>query len=151
MGLLTSAPYLVTVDAASLARIARLVAVAPIFAKYYTSAMNASVAKVMQESKNAAAESFGHSPSGYIPTGYLMKAITGHVESPWRGVVGVGQEVPYARRREFGFSGMTDSLGRFYPNDPGAFYLHTGLQRSQAFIGTAFTAATELAIRDIII
>ena len=145
MGLLSEAPYLVTVDAASLARIARLVAVAPIFAKYYTSAMNASVAKVMQESKNAASESFMN------PTGTLMRGITGHVESPWRGVVGVGQEVPYARRREFGFSGMTDSLGRYYPSDPGAFYLHTGLQRSQAFISSAFTAATELAIRDVII
>ena len=29
---------------------------------------------------------------------------------------------PYAWRRDRGFSGMTDSLGRFYPHDPGIYY-----------------------------
>ena len=30
---------------------------------------------------------------------------------------------PYAFRRNYGFSGMTDSLGRFFPSDPGIAYM----------------------------
>jgi hypothetical protein len=39
----------------------------------------------------------------------------------------VGSDLPYARRRNFGFSGRTDSLGRTYRNDPGAFYAQRAL------------------------
>jgi hypothetical protein len=145
MGLLSDAPYVVSLDAASLARMRRLLMTGPIFARYYQAAMNSCVAKVVQESKTAASEAFRK------PTGKLMGGITGQAQSPWRGVVGVGQQVPYARRREFGFSGMTDALGRYYNLDPGAFYLHTGLQRAQPYIRTTFFAATELAMRDVII
>lgn len=35
---------------------------------------------------------------------------------------------PYARRRNEGFSGMTDSLGRFYAHDPGAFFMDSGFE-----------------------
>lgn len=139
MGVLSTAPYVMSFDAASLMRLSRLMATAPIFARYYAAAMNASVAKVISESKQRAP----------VLTGTLRRGITGRTESPWRGVVGVGQQVPYARRREFGFSGMTDALGRFYPHDPGSFYLHGGLDASQPFIRTAFFTATELALRDI--
>lgn len=41
----------------------------------------------------------------------------------------ITSDSPYARRRNEGFSGMTDSLGRFYANDPGAFYLDTGFSQ----------------------
>ena|SRR5450755_1678121 len=41
----------------------------------------------------------------------------------------VTSDLPYARRREEGFSGMTDSLGRFYPNDPGGFYMQQTLEQ----------------------
>lgn len=34
---------------------------------------------------------------------------------------------PAAWRRERGFSGMTDSLGRFYPHDPGIAYMEHSL------------------------
>ena len=39
----------------------------------------------------------------------------------------VGSELPYSRRREFGFTGRTDSLGRKYTNDPGAFYMQAAI------------------------
>jgi|SRR5579859_2375353 len=35
----------------------------------------------------------------------------------------VGSDLPYARRREFGFSGRTDSRGRYFSNDPGQIYV----------------------------
>ena len=41
----------------------------------------------------------------------------------------ITSEQPHARRRNEGFSGMTDSLGRFYANDPGAFYLDKGFSK----------------------
>lgn len=41
----------------------------------------------------------------------------------------VTSDVAWAHRREVGFSGQTDSLGRYYPNDPGGFYLQQTLQQ----------------------
>lgn len=41
----------------------------------------------------------------------------------------VTTDVIYGRRREMGFSGMSDSLGRFYPSDPGAFFVKTTLEQ----------------------
>lgn len=38
-----------------------------------------------------------------------------------------GSDLPYSRRREEGFSGRTDSRGRRYTNDPGAFYLKAAI------------------------
>ena len=37
---------------------------------------------------------------------------------------------PYGRRRELGFSGMTDSIGRYYPYDPGKPYLGPALENN---------------------
>ena len=145
MGLMSGGLFSMTFDAASLARMATLVNAAPIFAAAYQTAMGACVAKVVTESKNVASTSFAN------PTGTLMRGITGYVETPWRGIVGVGQQVPYARRREYGFSGMTDALGRTYTDDPGAMYLHQGLENSRTFIRSAFFGATQLAIREMIL
>lgn len=44
------------------------------------------------------------------PEGTLAKSIEPIVDSPFEVQVGVG--VPYGRRREYGFLGLTDSLGR---------------------------------------
>jgi len=52
---------------------------------------------------------------------------------------GAESDLPYARRREFGFSGRTDSLGRHYTNDPGAFYMRATLATVEDDIDTAFT------------
>lgn len=48
-----------------------------------------------------------------------------------------GSDLPYSRRREFGFSGKTDSLGRYYAHDPGAFYLQKTLQDLPSHVGDA--------------
>lgn len=60
------------------------------------------------------------------PTGQLADSISFRMASPMEAEVGVG--VPYGRRREYGFSGMTDALGRFYPYDPGKPYLGPALE-----------------------
>jgi hypothetical protein len=41
----------------------------------------------------------------------------------------VTSDLPYARRRELGFSGMTDVRGIFYAHDPGGFYMRDTLQQ----------------------
>lgn len=46
-------------------------------------------------------------------TSYFLPIMESHVTNA----------IPYALRREYGFSGMTDSLGRTYENDPGYLYL----------------------------
>lgn len=63
----------------------------------------------------------------------------------------IGSPEPHARRREFGFTGMTDSLGRFYPHDPGAFFMteaiadeNTLLDVAQAYIDAIYGAWNEL-------
>ncbi len=54
------------------------------------------------------------------PSGYLASTIHPVAESPYAIVVGV--DAPYGHRREFSFKGP-DSLGRYFPNDPAAYYL----------------------------
>ncbi len=54
----------------------------------------------------------------------------------------IGSDLPYARRREFGFSGMEDSLGRLYAVDPGGFYM----DRSVEYIGPIFRDNIEAAV-----
>jgi hypothetical protein len=51
-----------------------------------------------------------------------------------------GSDLPYSRRREFGFSGRTDSLGRYYANDPGAFYMQAVLQDLPTQINQALSS-----------
>ncbi len=142
------ASYTMTFDPATFARLRTLTRVAPIFTALSLAAMNACVNKVRTEAVMLApVGSFGAGNGRTGTGGTLRRGITGQVRSPWEGVVGVGHEVPYARRREFGFSGMTDALGRFYPNDPGAMYLHGGLDASRPFIVSAFRTAAQLAVQ----
>jgi Bacteriophage HK97-gp10, putative tail-component len=141
MGILSGFTVAFTPD--TLLRIARLAAVAPVFEAYYLTAMNACVNKVADEArKNATAN---------VRTGTLRRGIQGHVRSPWLGEVGVTNVVPYAHRREVGFSGQTDALGRYYPYDPGTFYLERGLRTSEPFIAAAFAGATTAGIRTLVI
>lgn len=144
MGILTSGIYSMTFDAASVARLGRLINAAPVFAAYYTTAMNACVNRVQTAAKQNAADGRFQNP-----TGNLMRGITGYVRSPWEGVVGVREAVPYARRRELGFVG-TDALGRTY-NDPGYFYLRDGLEDSRPFISATFRTSTQMAVASMII
>ncbi len=54
------------------------------------------------------------------PTGELAGLLAPVMVSPLE--VGITAGAPWSWRRERGFSGMTDSLGRFYPYDPAEPY-----------------------------
>lgn len=60
------------------------------------------------------------------PTGQLASTINEVIVTEYLAHINV--ESPYAWRRERGFSGMTDSLGRFYPHDPGVYYAQTTIE-----------------------
>ncbi len=78
------------------------------------------------------------------PTGTLAGSIYFHMLGATEAEVGVG--VPYGRRREYGFSGMTDALGRFYPNDPGKPYLEPALQEDLPLIQAKMELAVNSAL-----
>ena len=42
--------------------------------------------------------------------------------------------VPYSQRRNYGFSGRTDALGRFYPHDPGILWAENAAQLSIPYV-----------------
>lgn len=73
------------------------------------------------------------------PTGALADSIYFRVASPTEVDVAVG--VPYGRRREYGFSGMTDSLGRFYKNDPAKPYLQPSVDTVKGAVQDLIRAA----------
>ena len=55
------------------------------------------------------------------PTGNLEDSVGVEMQSEYMAYIGP-QDVAYSWRRDRGFSGMTDSLGRYFPNDPGIYY-----------------------------
>lgn len=59
------------------------------------------------------------------PTGTLASSIYFWVASPQEVDIAVG--VPYGRRRELGYSGCTDIIGRYFADDPGKPYLQNAL------------------------
>lgn len=150
------AAYSMTFTPASMARISRLIGAAPIFAEQHARAMASSVNLVKAEAIHRApvgTRPYTGGAPGLLGGGHgaLMRGINGYVRSPWLGEVGVISAVPYGHRRELGFSGMTDRLWRYYPNDPGAFYLQNGLRASEPAIAAAFNNAGRMAFRAIAI
>lgn len=55
-------------------------------------------------------------------------------------------DAPHAFRREYGFSGMTDSLGRYFPVDQGAYYMSITLQMNKTNVGKLFGTALDSAL-----
>lgn len=78
------------------------------------------------------------------PTGELADSITFYVPNPEEVAVTVG--VPWGHRREKGFSGKTDSLGRFYPYDPGKPYLVPALEQDEQAVLDLMSAAVNSAL-----
>jgi hypothetical protein len=58
----------------------------------------------------------------------------------------VFNDSPYAWRREEGFSGMTDSLGRYFPVDKGTYYMAITLQMNTTNVGKLFGTALDSAL-----
>lgn len=74
------------------------------------------------------------------PTGAFADSLYFYVVSPTEVAIAAG--VPYAQRLEYGFSGMTDALGRFYPYWPDYHWAQQALDEDQDLI--VFFLADEL-------
>jgi hypothetical protein len=78
------------------------------------------------------------------PTGRLASTIYFYVMSPTQVALVVAS--PYGRRREYGFSGMTDALGRFYPYDPAKPYLEPTLTEHEGDVLKIMEARVDTAL-----
>ncbi len=78
------------------------------------------------------------------PTGATSDSIGYQIVSPTEVDITVG--VPYGRRLEYGFSGMTDSLGRFFPYWPAEPYMQPALDEDRALIEEKMALAVENVI-----
>lgn len=83
-------------------------------------------------------------------TGELERHFAGEVLS-WNFPVIAGvmfNDSPYAWRRDRGFSGMTDSLGRFFPSDPGSYYMEKTLMADEDWIVARFKSGVRKALAE---
>ena len=102
-------------DPASLNQITQLVGFQGINSPEMQQAMGESGTLLQQAVQNAM--------NWQNPTGALEGSIEPVQDSPYE--IQVGSDLPYARRRDWGFDGA-DSLGRVY-HDEGAFYMERGM------------------------
>jgi len=131
----------VAFDAASLAAVARLAAFDGYFAMRMMDAGNASLERLEVNAQDYMWSTFMN------PTGPLEDSLERQMFSPWMGHVATN--MPYSRRRNWGFSGMTDSLGRFYPHDPGIEYMEQSIDISTPDIIGYYKTGIEQTILDL--
>lgn len=100
----------IRLDAASRRMLGRLQNYPSVLEPQLEFAMEHSVA-LLKDNATSFADSTFQNPSGQF-TGSLQTT----VDSPYQAQL--WSEEPYAQRLEYGFSGMTDALGRYYSNWP---------------------------------
>lgn len=66
------------------------------------------------------------------PTGALARSVGVDMVNEYMATV--GPTLAYSWRRDRGFSGMTDSLSRFYPLDPGIFYAELSIEDAATLV-----------------
>ncbi len=106
-------------DPSSMASIARLLSFDVMLEEEMAPANQEAIDIVTQAAQANTWTAFQH------PTGQLAGSLAGVLISPWEAAMTAG--VPWAWRRERGYSGMTDALGRFYPYDPAEPYAQPAL------------------------
>jgi hypothetical protein len=81
------------------------------------------------------------------PTGPLEDSLGFEMETPYQGWM--GSDSAYARRRNWGFSGMTDALGRYYANDPGIEYMEHAIEAATPDITGYYKTAINQTVLDL--
>lgn len=126
-----------SLDAASMANVEKLLEFDSLFEPAIHTAIDLSMDGII-----AAAQTYMWA-TFINPTGPLENAFEKNIE----GEIGIiSNPTIYAQRRNDGFSGQTDSLGRYYPYDPGIHYMEFALQISEPFVETTFAIETETAL-----
>lgn len=92
------------------------------------------VQAAMKSGGDALVEAMRNNMHWQNSTGALSDSLYPIQDSPYE--IRAGSNLPYAARRNWGFSGKTDSLGRLFVNDPGAYYAENGMaDASQPILG----------------
>jgi len=133
----------VSLDPASLARAQKMQNWQPVLEQNLILGINTSLG-TMQE------YAIGYCFSTFMnPQGGLEGAFGTQVQGgmPVTGVL--MNDAPQAWRREVGFSGKTDSLGRYYPSDPGIKYMANTLQANTQVIYQDVYVAAQAALTEL--
>lgn len=107
-------------------------------------ALEDSLGRLQEQASLMAFDRFQH------PTGKLESHFGGEVTS-WNFPVISGDmfnDSDYAWRRDRGFSGMTDSLGRHFTNDPGVYYMEGALTAETDWIIARFKKAVRQSLAE---
>lgn len=134
----------VALDPKALAAAQKLSAFQPTLQKHLIPAISASLT-TMQEF------AIGYCFSNFInPTGALELRFFTQTMPAAAGVTGqLFNDAAHAWRREAGFSGMTDSLGRTFRNDPGIAYMDNTLKANMQVIHDNVLAAAQAAFAEL--
>jgi len=124
-------------DPGSLAGITRLVGFKALLNPQITLALTQSGSTIAQAAIDNTWEVFEN------PTGELASTIYPWLASPNEMEIRV--DSPYARRREFGFQDMTDSLGRTFPHDVAKPYLQPALDANEPAVLQSISDAVMFA------
>lgn len=136
----------VTLDSASLGRIKTFENYEPTLEEWLVIAERQSLQDLKSVSNRNAYDRFKHS-SGKLESRFRQPLYSTHLPVISGAVT---NDAPYSQRRNYGFSGRTDALGRYYPNDPGAYYMTDAASSELDWIKNKFAqalnkAASELA------
>ena len=127
----------VTLDAASLFRLHSFANYETVLEPALLKAMDASISMIQAYATDFMWSHFRH------PTGALEEAWEVEELTPYR--TSLANTSPYARRRNYGFSNMTDALGRYYAHDPGIGWAEITLVAEQYKVRDQFQAAIDYA------
>ena len=130
--------FTLSFDQRALAEIAQMYGFGVLLSEEVGQAMTEAGALLQQAAVDNTWQVFEH------PTGQLASTIRYISDSPYE--VQIGSDSPYARRREYGFSGMTDSLGRTFAHDPGKPYMQPALDDNRNAVLSLIDAGVERAI-----
>jgi hypothetical protein len=128
-------------DAESLAKIKNLMAFEQALQGHLTVAMGQSLDDLEYEAQKWMWLSFQN------PQGTLEGAFQKSVYGPY--LAELSNPSDYAWRREKGFTGMTDSLGRFYALDPGIAYMLNATVNAWDDVQRNFEEALGYALGDV--
>lgn len=127
----------VALDALSQRHIAALAGYQWLLEAALLEAMNTGIAALEQAASSVMAASF-QNPSGVAESAWQQE-----IQGPYLAIL--GNTVPYAQRLEYGFSGMTDALGRFYPYWPAYHWAEQTVGEERDEIAGIFQAAINAA------
>lgn len=117
-------------------------------------AIEDSLGRLQDTAKTTAFDRFKHQSftySGHRSFGDLESHFSGEMTS-WSFPTISGNmfnDIAYAWRRDRGFSGMTDSLGRFYPDDPGVYYMEDTLAAEEDWIVARVKSAVKQSLDEL--